>query len=66
MNKEILVNIRRLNGYTQDRIAREISITPKSYNLKENKKRDFSVKEIKKLRKVLGLTLDEVDVIFLK
>lgn len=65
MGLKILKSRRALLGLTQGGIANLVKMNIKSYNLKENGKREFTLEEINKLSKVLNLTLDEVNEIFL-
>ncbi|MBQ3422552.1 MAG: helix-turn-helix transcriptional regulator [Romboutsia sp.] len=66
MKKRLLKSKRILNNMTQEEIAYEIGISPKSYNLKENGKNPFSLQEVSKISEVLNLTLEEVNNIFLQ
>ena len=51
------------SGITQKR-AKELGITIKSYNAKENGKREFTLDEAKKISSLLKLNLNEVNDIF--
>ena len=57
-SKRILFNL------TQEEIAKEVGINIKSYNLKENGKREFTLDEAKKISNLLELNLNEVNDIF--
>lgn len=62
----ILKSKRALLGITQVDIARKLGITEKSYNMKENGKTLFTLHQIIGVSKILDLTLDEVDEVFLR
>lgn len=66
MEVMLLKSKRALNGFTQEEIANEIGISTKSYNLKENGKRNFSLKEAATISQFLNLSLKEVNDIFLQ
>ena len=51
------------SGITQS-MAKELGITIKSYNAKENGKREFTLDEAKKISSLLKLNLNEVNDIF--
>ncbi|MGL5712380.1 MAG: helix-turn-helix transcriptional regulator [Paraclostridium sp.] len=61
----ILKSKRVLLGITQVEIARKLGITEKSYNMKENGKVSFTLFQIRGVSRILALTLDEVDEVFL-
>ncbi|QJA07642.1 helix-turn-helix transcriptional regulator [Romboutsia sp. CE17] len=65
MGRKILKSKRALLGLTQVDIASKLGINIKSYNLKENGKVKFKLEEVVAVSKILNLTLDEVDEIFL-
>ena len=60
----ILKSKRILFDLTQEEIAKEVGINIKSYNLKENGKREFTLDEAKKISNLLKLNLNEVNDIF--
>jgi DNA-binding XRE family transcriptional regulator len=60
----LLKSKRVLKGIYQHEIAKEIGISHKSYNFKENGKVGFNVDEILKVIECLDLTFDEVNDIF--
>ena len=60
----ILKSKRLLFNLTQEEIAKEVGINLKSYNLKENGKREFTLDEAKKISNLLELNLNEVNDIF--
>ena len=64
MGSRILKSKRILFNLTQEEIAKELGITVKSYNLKENSKREFTLYEPKKIIDLLKLNLKEVNDIF--
>lgn len=66
MKERLLKSKRILNNMTQEEMANEIGISPKSYNLKENGKNPFSLLEVSRISEVLNLTLEEVNSIFLQ
>ena len=47
-------------GYTQRQIASLLDIKQNTYSNKENGKRDFTIREIKKLKEILNTTYDEL------
>ncbi|MGL4914478.1 MAG: helix-turn-helix transcriptional regulator [Romboutsia sp.] len=65
MGLKILKSKRALLGLTQVQAAHKMGINIKSYNLKENGKRLFSLDEVVKVSKVLDLSLEEVNKVFL-
>lgn len=64
MGLRILKSKRILFNLTQEEIAKEVGINLKSYNLKENGKREFTLDEAKKISNLLELNLNEVNDIF--
>ena len=64
MGLMILKSKRILFDLTQEEIAKEVGINIKSYNLKENGKREFTLDEAKKISNLLKLNLNEVNDIF--
>ena len=64
MGLRILKAKRILFDLTQEEIAKEVGINIKSYNLKENGKREFTLDEAKKISNLLKLNLNEVNDIF--
>ena len=64
MGPRILKSKRVLFDLTQEEIAKELGINIKSYNLKENGKREFTLDEAKKISNLLKLNLNEVNDIF--
>ena len=65
MGLRILKSRRALLGLTQVEAAEKLGMNIKSYNLKENGKRGFSLEETIKISKLLGLSLSEVNEVFL-
>ena len=47
-------------GYTQEQIAELLNIKQNTYRNKENGKRAFTIEEIKKLKRILNTTYDEL------
>ena len=64
MGSRILKSKRILFNLTQEEIAKELGITVKSYNLKGNGKREFTLYEAKNIINLLKLNLKEVNDIF--
>ena len=64
MGLRILKSKRILFDLTPEEIAKEVGINIKSYNLKENGKREFTLDEAKKISNLLKLNLNEVNDIF--
>ena len=64
MGLRILKSKRILFNLTQEEIAKEVGTNIKSYNLKENGKREFTLDEAKKISNLLELNLNEVNDIF--
>ena len=64
MGLRILKSKRILFNLTQEEIAKKLGINIKSYNLKENGKRAFTLFEAKKIIRLLKLNLNEVNDIF--
>lgn len=48
----IIKSLRILRGYTQEKVAKELGIALKSYNMRENNPDKFTVLEIKKMSKL--------------
>ena len=65
MGLRILKSKRVLLGLTQVEFADKLGMDVRSYNLKENGKRVFSLEEVSKVSKILGLSLNEINDIFL-
>ena len=55
---------RVLKGMYQHEVAKEIGVSHKTYNFKENGKVEFNVEEILKVIQCLDLNFDEVNDIF--
>lgn len=51
-------------GLVQDAVAMQLGMTSATFNYKLNNKTEFKASEIKKLAKILCLTVDEVFAIF--
>lgn len=51
---------RIIKGYTQEEFAKILGIKQASYSNKENGKRQFTIEEIKKLKKILGVAYEEL------
>ena len=64
MGLRILKSKRILFDLTQEEIAKELGITVKSYNLKENGKREFTLYEAQNIINLLKLNLKDVNDIF--
>ena len=47
-------------GFTQEEIAKMIGLSTNAYNLKEQGKREFRVREINALLKLLECTYEEI------
>ena len=47
-------------GYTQEQIAELLNIKQNTYSNKENNKRAFTIEEIRKLKRILNTTYDEL------
>lgn len=47
-------------GYTQEQIATLLNIKQNTYSSKENGKRAFTIEEIRKLKRILNTTYDEL------
>ena len=47
-------------GYTQEQIAELLNIKQNTYSNKENGKRAFTIEEIRKLKRILNTTYDEL------
>lgn len=66
MGLRILKSKRVLQGLTQVQVAEKLNLNPKTYNYKENGRTKFTLDEVIKIIKILKLTLEEVDEIFLE
>ena len=58
-----LMNIKEYRvkmGYTQEQIAELLNIKQNTYSNKENGKRAFTIEEIRKLKRILNTTYDEL------
>lgn len=66
MGIRILKSKRVLKGLTQAQIEKKLNLNPKTYNYKENGRTKFTLDEVIKIIKILKLTLEEVDEIFLE
>lgn len=67
MNKALFRSVLKSNGATQGDLAKEIGITEQTFSekLNERKGRDFNLGEVVKLKKLLGITNDElIDIFF--
>ena len=64
MKLRLLKAKRVLKGMYQHEVAKEIGISHKTYNFKENGKVEFNVEEILKVIECLDLNFDEVNDIF--
>lgn len=64
MDKMLLKSIRVGKGLNQIEIAKELGITPKTYNHKENGKAEFEVSQVKRLANVLELSSNQIYQIF--
>ena len=51
-------------GFTQETLAKAIKMSESTLNLKLNNKAFFKQQEIRKIRKVLGICLEEVGIYF--
>ena len=51
---------RILKGYTQSEIANILNIKQSSYSNKELGRRDFTIEEIKLLKKLFGVTYEDL------
>ena len=65
MNKNLLKSIIYKKGLTIKKVAEMIGITRVSLSFKIIGKTSFSIKDIKNLRKILGLTDKEIIKIFI-
>ncbi len=59
MNAQVYIK-RRENKLNQADIAKILHIAKETYCLKETGKRDFTIREAKRLAKYYGCTLDEL------
>ncbi|MDI3478546.1 MAG: hypothetical protein PWQ59_2071 [Thermoanaerobacterium sp.] len=64
MNLLKLRGMRITKGYTQEKLAKMIGISAKTYNRKELGVIDFNLQEITTIVDLFGLNLDEVNEIF--
>ena len=64
MKLRLLKSKRVLKGMYQHEVAKDIGISHKTYNFKENGKVEFNVEEILKVIECLDLNFDEVNDIF--
>ena len=64
MKLRLLKAKRVLKGMYQHEVAKEIGVSHKTYNFKENGKVEFNVEEILKVIECLDLNFDEVNDIF--
>lgn len=55
-----LKSLRAMHGIKQDEMAEIIGMGKTSYSLKENGRRDFSLKEAKAISDYFGQTVDEI------
>ena len=51
-------------GYTQERLAKEVGMAIATMNLKLNNKAHFTQPEMEKIRKILGIGIEEIGVYF--
>ena len=65
MNKNLLKSIIYKKGLTIKKVAEMLGITRISLSIKISGKTPFSIKDIKNLRKILGLTDKEIIKIFI-
>lgn len=65
MNKNLLKSIIYKKGMTIKKVAEKLGITRISLSMKMSGKTQFSIEDIKKLRKILGLTNKEIIEIFI-
>ena len=65
MNKNLLKSIIYKKGLTIKKVAEMLGITRISLSIKISGKTPFSIKDIKNLRKILGLTDKEIINIFI-
>ena len=65
MNKNLLKSIIYKKGLTIKKVAEMLGITRISLSIKISGKTSFSIKDIKNLRKILGLTDKEIIKIFI-
>lgn len=60
MYGEKLRQLRNIEGWTQEQVAKKIGVSKQTYSHYENEKRTPSLKMIKKLAQVYGVDLDQV------
>jgi transcriptional regulator with XRE-family HTH domain len=53
-----------LKGYTAEKLADEVGLSPQSISYKANNKREFTASEINAISDALGLNLEEKERIF--
>ena len=53
-------DIRKRLGFSQEDMAKALGITQASYSFKESGIRNFSIKELKILKRILNVTYDEL------
>lgn len=64
--KVIELKLKRMQlNLTQTKLSKEIGMSCRAYNLKENGKMKFSIEDMRKLIVALNLSLDEINSIFL-
>ena len=51
---------RIIKGYTQSEIAVLLGISQQGYSLKEKGKRDFSIEEVRLLKKILNVSYEQL------
>ncbi|MBC5995289.1 XRE family transcriptional regulator [Romboutsia ilealis] len=66
MGIRILKSKRVLKGLTRVQIEKKMNLNTKPYNHKENGRVKFTLDKVSKTIKILKLTLEEVDEIFLE
>lgn len=64
LNGNKLKSIRILHSFTQEKLAKKVGITPKTYNRKELGIVNFTIFEIIQLASILDLTFENVNEIF--
>jgi DNA-binding XRE family transcriptional regulator len=66
MNINLLKSRRVLLGLSQERMAELLEVSQQNYCEKENNKKEFRLHEIVQLKRLLGLTADEINEIFME
>ena len=66
MNINLLKSRRVLLGLSQERMAELLEVSQQNYCEKENNKKEFRLHEIVQLKRLLGLTSDEINQIFME